>query len=86
VESAELCDHVLAGPEMQVVRVAEDDRRPEVAQLERVDHLHGRLRPHGHEGRRRHLAVHGAEDARACFAVRGRDLEAHRSSIASPKE
>ena len=53
VQAAELGDHVLARPEVQVVRVAEDDRRAERAQLVGVDGLDRRLRADGHERGRR---------------------------------
>ncbi len=79
VQAAELGDDVLAGAEVEVVGVAEQDLRAERAQLLRVDRLHRPLRPDRHERRRAHLAVRGAEDAGARGAVAGEDLEdAHR--------
>src|SRR5581483_8278157 len=86
VEAAELGDQLLAGPEMEVVRVAEDDLGADPAQLVGVDRLHRRLRPDRHERRRPHLAVHRAEDAGAREPVPGSDLEdlAHGRSVDTP--
>ena len=64
VQAAELGDQVGSGPEGQVVRVAEHDLRAEVAHLVRVEHLHGRLGPDGHEGGRPQLAVRRLQHAR----------------------
>ncbi len=86
VQAAELGDHVLARAEVQVVRVAEEDRSADRAQLVGVDGLDGRLGADGHEGRRLDLAVRRVQHARARLAVCGRDREAHRISMASPKE
>ena len=71
---------------MQVVGVAEHDRRAESAQLGRVDGLDGGLRADGHEGRRRHVAMRSRQDPGAGGAVCGGDPEAHLINIASPKE
>ena len=61
---------VLAGPEVQVVRVREHDRGAELAQLVGIEALDGRLRPHRHERRRRDVAVRGVEEpARAAPSV-----------------
>ena len=86
VQPAELGDHVVAGPEVQVVGVAEDDLRADRAQLVRVEALDRPLRADRHERGRPHFAVRGAKDPGAGGAVGGGDLEAHRISIASPKE
>jgi hypothetical protein len=87
VQPAELGDELLPGPEVQVVRVAEQDRRADRAQLVRVDGLDRSLRPDGHERRRRHVAVRGVQHAGSCSPVRrGEGERAHRISIASPKE
>jgi len=53
MEAAELCDHVLAWAKVQVVGVAEQDRRAERAQLVRVDEFDGRLGADRHERRRK---------------------------------
>ena len=76
VEAAELADQVLAGSEVQVVRVPEDDRGAERPELVRVHALDRPLRADGHEGRRRHVAVRGAQQPRARGAVGRGDGEA----------
>jgi hypothetical protein len=86
VQSAQLGDHLVPGAEMEVVRVAEQDLRAGGADLVRVERLDGRLRPDGHERGRRDLAVRGFEDAGPGLSVGRRDPEAHRISMASPKE
>ena len=64
---------------MQVIRVAEQDRRADRGQLVRMDGLDGPLRADGHEGRGRHVAVGRVDDAGARLAVRGGEREgAHR--------
>ncbi len=77
VQSAELADQLRAGPEVQVVRVAEQDRRAELAQADGVEGLDGRLRPDRHERRRGHVAVRRAEDAGARRALGSGHREAH---------
>ena len=86
MKAAELSDHVLPGAEMEVVGVAEQDLGAERAQLDRIDHLHGRLRADGHERRRAELPVRGLEHSGTRLAVGGGDPEAHLISIASPNE
>ncbi len=86
VQAAELGDEVLAGPEVEVVRVAEKDARAERAKFVRVDGLDRCLRSDGHERRRRHIAVSCVKDAGARGTVGGLEGEAHRISIASPNE
>jgi hypothetical protein len=71
VQAAELLDQLVAGTEVQVVRVAEDDLRAQVAELLRVDGFDRALRADGHEGRRLHVAVRGAQRAGARVAVGG---------------
>ncbi len=71
MQASELLDYVLAGPEVQVVRVAEDNRGPCRAQLLGIDVPHRPARPDRHERRSRHVAVRGAEHARASCAVGG---------------
>ena len=89
MQAAELRHDLFAGAEVQVVRVAEDDRRAKRAELLRIDELHRRLRSHGYEGRRRHFAVLRAQDACSRGAVTDGHREVtggHRISIASPNE
>ena len=71
VEAAELLDQLDAGPEDEVVDVREDDRGTQLAHAVRVEPLDGRLRPDGHEGRRRNVAVRGAKNPGARGAVGG---------------
>jgi hypothetical protein len=75
VQSAELADHVVARPEMQVIRVAEQDLRPEVAHLVRVQRLDRPFRADGHEHGRPNLPVRGPEQRGARSPVHRRDLE-----------
>ena len=86
VQPAGLGDQFVSGAEVQVVGVAEQDRGPRRAHLVRVERLDGRLRPDWHERGRRDLAMGGPEHAGARGAVGRSDREAHRISIASPKE
>ena len=69
VDPAELLDDRLAGSEVEVVRVGEDDVGAERAHLVRVERLDGSLRPDGHEGRRPDLPVRRGEHAGASRAV-----------------
>ena len=72
---------VLARPEVQVVRVAEDDRRAERAQLVGVDALDRRLRADGHErGRRRRRRARCAGRRRARAVGCGEREDAHAAS------
>ena len=70
MEAAQPLDQLVAGAEVQVVAVAEDDRGAERAQLVRVDELDRRLRADRHERRGRYVAVRRAQDAcaRGAFA------------------
>jgi hypothetical protein len=87
VEPAELLDHLLARPEVEVVGVAEDDVRTQLAHLVRMQALDRRLRPDRHERGSGDLAVRRAQHPRAGRAVlRDHGERAHRISIASPKE
>ena len=75
MQPAELSDHVLARAKVQVIRVTEHDLRAERAQLLRVEHLHGCLCPHRHEGRRPQLSVRGAENPGPRLPVTRDELE-----------
>ena len=81
MESAEVLHDVLARPEVEVVRVAEDHVRAERANLRGKERLDRPLRPDGHERRRADLAVGGPEDARPCSAVDGLDRKAHPATL-----
>ena len=50
VDAAEALDELLARPEMEVVRVAQDDVRSQRSDLVGMQRLHGRLGADGHEG------------------------------------
>ena len=57
VQPSQIGDQAVSRPQIEMVRVAEDDVRPEVADLLRRQPLHGALRADRHEGRRSHIAV-----------------------------
>ena len=78
VEAAELLHEVLPRPEVQVVRVREDDVGAERPHLVRVQGLDGALRADGHERGRADLAVSRRDDARPRGAVRRNDAKAQR--------
>src|SRR5262249_23593723 len=61
----------------------EQDRRPDLAQLLRIEALDRPLRSHGHEDRRGDVSVRGMEDPRTRLAVPSDDLEAHRPASAN---
>jgi hypothetical protein len=86
VQAAQLLHDALARAEVEVVGVREDDVRAERAHLVGMEALDGALRADGHEGGRADLTVGRGEDAGTGRAVRGVHAEAHRTSIASPKE
>ena len=81
MEPAELGDQLVAGPEEEVVGVAENDVRADRPHLVGVERLDRRLRPDRHEGRGRNVAVRRAEDAGARGPVGGDDLKAHGARI-----
>jgi hypothetical protein len=82
MQAAELRDQLVAGPKVQVVGVAEQDRRAELSHLVGIERLHGRLRPDRHERRRRDGAVGRSQLARASRTLSRRDGErvVHRCS------
>ena len=65
VQTAEAADHLLAGPQVEVVGVAEDDLRADGGEVLRRQRLDRAERPHGHEHGRFHRAVRGVHDAGA---------------------
>ena len=69
MDAAEGLDDRLAGSEVEVVRVGEDDVGAERADLVRVERLDGSLRPDGHEGRRPDVPVRRGENTGAGRAV-----------------
>jgi hypothetical protein len=73
VQAPQAGDALVAGAQVEVIGVAEDDLGAELDEVAVQRALHGALRPHGHEGRRRHGAVRGDEFAEA----RGAGLVCH---------
>ena len=78
MESPELLDDVLAGAEVQVVGVAEDDLRPDRPHLVRVECLDRRLGSNGHEGRSGDRPVSRRQNSGARRTVGRMYAEAHR--------
>ena len=58
-----------AGPEIQVVRISEDDACPELFEFPGLHRLDRPLRPNWHEHRRRDLAAISLDNPCPCFAV-----------------
>ena len=89
VEPAERADERLSGPQHQVVGVAEEDLRPERAEVVLPHRLHRRLGAHRHEDRRLHRPVRGVQPAAARvgarIAVKALEPEAHRTAPAATK-
>ncbi len=94
VEATEALDHVGAGLQHQVVRVAENDAHAEPFEVDRVERAHRTAGADDHEARRRELAVRGGRSPGASEAFGRLDGEADRgghhvwrsSSMQSPKE
>ena len=91
VQAAELGDQSMSRPQIEMVGVAEDDLRAQVADLLRRQRLDGALGAHRHEGRRRDLAVRRLDLSRACapqagsFAIRLNSISsAYKISMQSP--
>ena len=76
VQAAELLDQLVAGPEMEVVRVSEHDRGTERSHLVRVERLDRAFRTDRHERRRRDVAVGRTQDACPRRSVRRSQLKA----------
>ena len=72
VESAEPRHQFVAGPQTQVIGVAENHLRPDFPELRGRDALHRSLRSHGHEGRGENLAVGSLEPSRPVLHPFGR--------------
>ena len=70
VQPAGGADDVEAGPDVQVIGVAENDLRAHLAEFARVERLDAALRADGHEHRRLDDAVRGGQSAQARFGVR----------------
>ena len=78
VQSAQGRDALGAGPQHQVIGVAEQDLGAGGGDRLRLHRLHRRGRAHGHEGRRLDGAVRGRDAAAPGGAVGGEELEAER--------
>ena len=76
VEAAEAADALVPGAEEQVVGVGEEDPRAERLEIARLERLHGRRGPHGHEDRRLDRPARGRQPAAPGGAVAREDLEA----------
>ena len=63
VQPARLLDQLLAGADVQVIGVGEDDLRADLVQFARGRPLDGRLRAHRHEDRSLDVAVRGMHNA-----------------------
>ena len=57
VEAPEPLDPLVAGPQVEVVRVGQDDLRPDLVEVVRMERLHRRVRADRHEHRRLHAPV-----------------------------
>ena len=80
VQAAEPRDALGAGPQHQVVGVAEHDAGAGGAHRVRGHRLHRAGGADRHEGRRRHVAVRGVQHAGARGAVGGGDAMGERAS------
>ena len=77
VQSAELADGLVPGPQIQMIGVAQDDLGVQVVQqIARQDAFDGRLRADGHEHRSLDVAMRGVQNAGARAGYRGRSPEA----------
>ena len=65
MQAAHGADHLVAGPQAQVIRVGQDHRGAEALQILGVERLNRRQRAHGHELRRVHHAMRRGELAGA---------------------
>ena len=75
MEPAKSRDAVITWPEVQVIRVAEDDLRAERDEVARRDTFHGAVRADRHEGGRLDVAVRGRQHAAPRAAIGMRDAE-----------
>jgi hypothetical protein len=57
MQSAETGDPLVAGPEIEVIRVGQDDRRAHGSNIVWIEGFDGGVGAHGHELRRFHDAV-----------------------------
>ena len=89
VQAAERPDQLVSGPQHQVVGVAEEDLRPERAEVVLADGLHRGLGAHGHEDRGLHRAVRRVQPPAprvgSRIAMKPLVPEAHRTAPAAMK-
>ena len=85
VQPAELCDHVLAGANVQVVGVGEHDARAHGFEVGGGECAHAALRADGHEGRRLDRPVRQCEHAGPRAAGRGVDREIEHQASAETR-
>jgi hypothetical protein len=52
MQPARRADDIHPRPQVEVIRIAQNDLRPHLQQFTRIDGLHARLRPHRHKNRR----------------------------------
>src|SRR5712691_1893173 len=84
MQSSELADRLMPGPQIKMIRVAQDDLRVQIVQQVAGKHAFDRgLRTDRHEDGSLHVAVRGVEDAgpRPCGGADGLELEAEHSFI-----
>ena len=89
MQPAQRAYHILPRPEVQMVRIAEDDLRAGVADLVRMQAAHGSVRTDRHERGRLHDAVRRRERSGSRGALRRGQLEVEHialrvTAIASP--
>ena len=70
-----LLDQLLAGPQVEVIRIGEHHPGAGLANAADIDSLHAGERGHRHEQGRGHAAVRRRQRSRPRRPVRGRDLE-----------
>ena len=88
MQAAEIADQLVPGPQVEMVRIGENDLRAGFDQVVAGEHLHGCLRADRHEGGRLDRAVRQDEPSGARGAAFPDDLELEHQStaIASPYE
>ena len=78
VEAAAPRDEVVAGPQIEMIGVAQENVGAELLEIAVHDALDGALRADRHEGRRLNVAVRGRHHAAAGAAIRVGDAKARR--------
>ena len=70
VQPAKLTNQFMAGTQIEMIGVAEQDLTTEFVQITRQHRLDGSLRPHRHKARRFDRAMRGHQPAKTSLAVR----------------